>query len=305
MAVSTQKKTAIKFNPVPELAKASSGIGLRAPHFQCVLDEKPDIGWLEIHSENFFSPGGIPQQYLEKIRPFYPLSFHGIGLSLGSSCGVDNHHLAQLKALVDAFEPKLVSDHLSWSADNTRAAPDLLPLPLTREAFEIFRINIDRVQDRLRRPILVENPSAYVSFDERDMKETEFLTELARKTGCGLLIDINNIHVSTHNLGGDARRYIHEIPPELVGEIHLAGYQINQVGGHEVYIDAHNNPVYAPVWELYEFALENFGDAPTLIEWDNDLPSLARLVEEARKADSLRTLYAAQPSLKEGTNDCA
>ena len=283
-----QARTEHKFNPVPELVNANSGIGLRAPHFDVLLEQRPRAGWLETHSENYFCPGGVPDKYLEKIRELYPLSLHGVGLSLGSAQGLDPEHLCQLKALVHKFEPALVSDHLSWSASGERAVPDLLPLPMTRQSLDVFCANIDRAQSALGRPILIENPSLYATFSEQEMSETEFLTQTAAKTGCGLLIDVNNIHVCAHNLGVDSRKYLSEIPASAVGEIHLAGYQINKMGDQDIYIDAHNNPVYDAVWDLYVHALELFGNVPTMIEWDNDLPPLERLAEEAAKADVLR-----------------
>lgn len=276
------------FNPVPELAKASSGIGLRAPHFEAVLTRKPAVGFFEAHSENFFCPGSVPDFYLQKIRADYPVSLHSVGLSLGSAQGIDPIHLEQLAALVSRTEPVLVSDHLSWSAVGARAVPDLLPAPLTEESLHIFACNITRVQEALERPLLVENPSLYTSFDGNAFSEPEFLTELCRKTGCGLLLDINNIHVSTSNTGGDAKAYLRAIPRDCVGEIHLAGYQCNRVNGRDVLVDAHNNPVYDEVWDLYTLALELLGDRPTLIEWDNDLPDLDTLAAEAAKADTRR-----------------
>jgi len=274
---------------MPGLAKTSSGIGLREMHYEDVLAQKPAVGFLEAHSENFFRIGGVPFQYLMKCREHYPVSLHGVGLSLGSADGVKNAHLDKLKTLVALVAPALISEHISWSGIDGTAAPDLLPLPMTHEALNTVTANIQKVQDSLQRRILVENPSSYLSFKNSEMTEPAFLAEVARRTGCGLLLDINNIHVSAHNLGFNAVEYLRQIPREAVGEIHLAGYQINHVGEHDVFIDAHNNTVYEPVWNLYASALHMFGDCPTLIEWDSDIPVLEVLVAEAHKADAIRT----------------
>lgn len=286
---------------VPVLAVASTGIGARTPHYDDILQTRPDVGWLEVHSENFFNAGGPPLQYLEKLRTAYPLSFHGVGLSLGSACGLCEEHLSKLKSLTDRFNPVLVSEHLSWSGAGGRFVPDLLPLPMTYEALDILARNIDQAQTVLGRKILIENPSGYLAFIEQDMTETEFLKALVQKTGCGLLLDVNNIYVSAHNIGFDAEQYLSEIPPESVEEIHLAGYQVNNVDEKTVFIDAHNNPVHDGVWNLYKKALEHIGNTATLIEWDNDLPTLNGLLNEARKADTIReSLFTRNPAYVTG-----
>ncbi len=281
---------------MPGLGETSSGIGLREVHYADLLAQKPAVGFLEAHSENFFKIGGIPFQYLMKCREAYPVSLHGVGLSLGSADGVREAHLDKLKALVDQIEPALVSEHISWSGIGGVAVPDLLPLPLTGEALTIVAANIQKVQDKLQRRILVENPSSYLSFKDSEMTEPAFLAEVARRTGCGLLLDINNIHVSAHNLGFDAVEYLRQIPKETVGEIHLAGYQVNHVGEHEVFIDAHNHAVYDAVWDIYAAALDMLGDVPTLIEWDSNIPALEVLVAEAVKADVIRARRARKSS---------
>jgi hypothetical protein len=286
--MSKQKPTSLPTGFDPELAKAGSGIGLRAPHHDDILARRPAVGFLEAHSENYFSIGGVPFGYLMKCREHYPISLHGVGLSLGSADGVKEKHLAKLKTLVDIVEPVLVSEHISWSNLGPIAVPDLLPLPMTGEALDIVCGNIAKVQDTLKRPILVENPSRYLSFRDSDMDEPSFLEEVARRAGCGILLDINNIHVSAHNIGFDAFEYLGKIPKGIVGEIHLAGYQVNKAGNHEIFIDAHNNPVSDAVWALYEAALEKLGNVPTLIEWDGDIPALERLAGEAEKADRIR-----------------
>jgi len=273
---------------IPELAKTSSGIGLREIHYEDVLAQKPAVGFLEAHSENFFRIGGVPFQYLMKCRELYSVSLHGVGLSLGSADGVRDAHLAKLKTLVGHIEPAQVSEHISWSGIGGTAVPDLLPLPMTNEALNTVTANIQKVQDSLQRRILVENASSYLSFKDSEMTEPAFLAEVVRRTGCGLLLDINNIHVSAHNLGFNPIEYLRQIPKEAVGEIHLAGYQVNRVGEHEVFIDAHNHAVYETVWNLYATALHMFGDTQTLIEWDSEIPALEVLVAEAYKADAIR-----------------
>lgn len=273
----------------PVLAQTGTGIGARVPHFDEILETRPAVGFLEVHSENFFAAGGPQPAYLEKLRALYPVSLHGVGLSLGSAEGIDKEHLRKLKTLIERIQPALVSEHLSWSGMGGIHLPDLLPLPMTTEALTVIARNIDEAQDALGRPILIENPSAYLAFVEQGMTEPEFLAALVKKTGCSLLLDINNIHVSAHNTGFDVDAYLAGIPADAVAEIHLAGYQVNVVEGHEVFIDAHNNPVYPAVWELYEKALKRFGNTATLIEWDTDIPALSVLLDEAAKADTIRT----------------
>lgn len=274
--------------PNPELASARTGIGLRPPHMAEVASSKPQTGFLEAHSENYFRIGSRPFEDLLECREHYPVSLHGVGLSLGSADGVSKEHLQKLKILADILDPAMVSEHLSWSSYNGRSVPDLLPLPMTEEALKVICANIDHVQEFLNRVILVENPSSYLAFEHADMSETDFIAEAAKRTGCGLLLDVNNIAVSAHNMNFDAKAYLDALPQNIVGEYHLAGYQVNDADGHEIFIDAHNHPVYDTVWELYRHALSRFGDAPTLVEWDADIPPLARLLAEAKKADAIR-----------------
>lgn len=270
------------------LSDLSSGIGLRAAHFKDILEQKPPVGFLEAHSENYFRAGGLPFEQLMECRKIYPVSLHGVGLSLGSADGVSEDHLKKLKTLVDAVDPALVSEHISWSRLGAIAVPDLLPLPLTGESFDIVAANISRTQDFLGRAILVENPSACLAFTGAEMPESAFLSALCARTGCGLLLDVNNVYVSACNIGFVPEIYIDEIPLGIVREIHLAGHQVNAVGDREMLVDAHNKPVCDAVWSLYAHALKRFGDMPTLIEWDNDLPALSVLTGEAKKADALR-----------------
>ncbi len=269
--------------PIP----AQAGIGLRGQHYRAVLETRPPVGWFEVHSENYFGGGGRPLYFLERIRADYPLSLHGVGLSLGSTDPLNLAHLRRLKDLVARFEPTFVSEHLSWSSVGGRYLNDLLPLPYSAEALVHIVERIGRVQEYLGRQILVENISRYLSYEHSTLPEWEFVAEAARRSGCRILLDINNIYVNAVNHGFDERAYVDAIPRELVQEIHLAGFTRNRFEDGEIIIDSHNRPVADPVWALYRHALERLGPKPTLIEWDTDLPALTVLVEEARKADAL------------------
>ncbi len=231
--------------------------------------------------------GGPAVRALDEIRGRYPLSLHGVGLSLGSAEGVDRRHLGRLRALVERLEPALVSEHLSWSVAGGAYLNHLLPLPYTEEALDVVCRNVDRVQGELGRAILVENPSTYLRFADSPIPEPEFLTELARRTGCGLLCDVNNVFVSAHNLGWDAAAYLDALPAEKVAEIHLAGHAANDADGQVILIDDHGSRVPENVWALFRRALTRFGPLPTLVEWDTDIPSLDVLLGEAREADRL------------------
>ncbi len=256
------------------------GIGLRAAHYGEILARRPVAGFLEVHSENFFAAGGPDLAWLERFGALYPLSLHGVGLSLGSADPLDERHLARLEALVARFAPLLVSEHLSWSSFGGRHANDLLPLPYTEEALVHVCARIGEVQDRLRRPILVENVSSYLEFAESTLPEWEFVAEVARRAGCALVLDVNNIHVNAMNHGFDARAYLEAIPRDAVGEIHLAGHESSE----GILIDTHGAPVCDAVWSLYGAALERFGPQPTLVEWDSRIPPLDVLLGEAAKA---------------------
>jgi uncharacterized protein (UPF0276 family) len=263
------------------------GIGLRAPHYRDFLQRKPALDFVEVHSENFFGVddeiGGAPRQLLERVRADYALSLHGIGLSLGSAEPVRRPHLQQLKWLDRRFAPWLLSDHLAWVGIGGRYANDLLPLPYTEEALAVVRENVATTQDFLGRDMLIENPSSYLAFAHSTIPEWEFLNELAQATGCGLLLDINNIYVSAMNLGFDPYEYVASIDAKRVGEIHLAGFTRTP----DRLIDTHSRPVDAAVWALYEFALQRCGARPTLIEWDAELPALDVLLDEAGRAAEL------------------
>jgi len=268
---------------VPALA----GIGLRSQHYGEVVDFHPPVGWFEVHSENYFGKGGIPHFYLEKVRADYPVSLHGIGLSLGSTDPLDAVHLEKLKALVVRIEPDLVSEHLSWGSFGGAYLNDLIPLPYTEESLSHIVNRITQVQDFLGRRILIENPSSYLEFAHSTLTESEFLVETARHSGCGILLDVNNVYVSCSNHGWDTMDYLRGIPAGLVEEIHLAGHTLNQFEGGEILIDTHNRTVCDEVWQLYEYTLQRLGPRPTLIEWDTDIPPLQILLDEARKADQL------------------
>lgn len=259
----------------------AAGIGLRAPHVEQVLAERPSVQWFEVHSENYFAEGGAALAALTRIRADYPLSLHGVGLSIGSTDPLDFDHLAKLKRLVERIEPEFVSEHLCWSGVAGRHFNDLLPLPFTEEALEHVCARVGAVQDYLGRAILVENVSSYYVFAESTLDEYEFVAALAARSGCRLLVDVNNIHVNACNHGIDALAYLGAIAPASVAEIHLAGFE----GSGRNLIDSHGAPVATEVWSLYRAALERFGPVPTLIEWDTNIPPLATLQTEAAIAE--------------------
>ncbi len=267
------------------------GVGLRSPHIHHFLAEKPDIGWLEIHSENYFTVNSPARQQLRDIANHYPISCHGIGMSLGSADELDKQHLSQLKQLVEEIDPIAVSDHLSWSSVDGQYFNDLLPLPYTEEALAHFCRKVEQVQDTLGRQLLVENPSSYLSFNHSTIPEWEFLRAVQQRTGCGLLFDLNNIYVSSFNHGFDCQTYLDAIDPRTVKEIHLAGFTVKQFEQGEIWIDTHSKPVSEPVWQLYrQWVRQHFaalGGVPTLIEWDLDIPELDVLLGEAEKAQQI------------------
>jgi len=276
-------------NPIPPPPWSGlppvAGIGLRVEHYSEFIATRPAVGFIEAHSENYFGRGGQPLQVLQQARRDYPLSLHGVGLSIGSVDPVNADHLARLRALIERFEPALVSDHLCWSSVGGVYANDLLPLPYTEEALGHVISRVQRVQETLRRQILLENVSSYFEYDDSAMPEWAFLTEVAARSGCGILLDVNNIFVSAHNHGFDAQRYLEAIPRAAVGEIHLAGFIARHFDDGDILIDTHSAPVADEVWALFAQALRRFGPTPTLIEWDTDLPPLATLVAEAHHAD--------------------
>ncbi len=271
-----------------EQVEQRAGIGARAPHIAQILSERPtDIGWIEVHPENYMSAGGVSLEELAALRLHYPLSLHGVGLSLVSSEVLDRQHLDFLKALVDRTAPILVSEHLAWSAWEGRFFNDLLPVPMSEEALGVAVARIDEVQDYLGRRILIENPSLYGHLPENVIPEPEFLASLARRTGCGLLLDVNNIIVSANNLGFDAYAWLKDFPMDDIGEIHLAGHAVIDFEGRKICIDDHGSAIGEEVWQLAEYVLTLTGARPILVERDKNIPPLEDLRREARRAQFL------------------
>jgi uncharacterized protein len=259
------------------------GIGLRTKHFQQFLEGKPRVDWVEAISENFMMGGGRPLAVLEKVRRDVPVALHGVALSIGGTDALDETYLKQLGALVERFEPAIVSDHLCWGAHGGRYVHDLLPLPYTPEALSHVARRVEQVQERLGRQILLENVSSYMAFNDSSMTEWEFLAEISRRADCGILLDVNNIYVSANNHAFDPRAYLAGIPVDRVGQIHLAGHR--DEGAY--LFDTHDRRVCAEVWQLYSEAVERFGRISTLIEWDEDIPELDVLVKESEQARTL------------------
>jgi uncharacterized protein (UPF0276 family) len=265
------------------------GLGLRPVHYDHVLSRRPAVSWFEVISENYMglrggSSGGRPLEVLEKVRRDYPVMLHGVSLSIGSADALNQDYLKRLKRLIGIVEPGIVSDHLCWPGVDGRNLHDLLPLPYTEAVIDHVAARLRRVQEFLGRRILVENVSSYLTYRHSEMTEWEFLTEIAVRADCGILLDVNNIHVSAVNHGFNALDYINAIPVERVGQMHLAGY--SDEGGF--LIDTHDHPVSAPVWDLYAAAIRRFGRVPTLIEWDDKIPSFERLEQEAARAEEVR-----------------
>jgi uncharacterized protein (UPF0276 family) len=268
---------------------ASAGIGLRAQHHADVIEQLPRVGWFEAHAENYFAEGGGRPAWLERVREHYPVSLHGVGLSLGSADPLDSRHLEALKRAVRRFEPALVSEHLSWSSVGGRFANDLLPLPYTEEAVRHVAARIGAVQDFIGRQILIENVSSYFEYCDSRMPEWEFVAAVAVAAGCGVLLDLNNVYVAARNHGFDPGRFLNGIPRGLVQEFHLAGHATVPFADRELLVDTHDAPVCAAVWDLYRSALLRFGTVPVLIEWDSGIPPLPVLAAEAHKADAVQT----------------
>ncbi|MEJ8573843.1 DUF692 domain-containing protein [Microbaculum marinum] len=267
---------------------ARAGVGLKARHYRTILRDEPDIGWFEVHPENYMGAGGPPHRYLTAIRERYPLSLHGVGLSIGGDRPLDKEHLRRLKALVDRYEPGLFSEHLAWSTHDEGYLNDLLPLPYTEETLVRVAGHVDEVQSAVGRQMLLENPSTYVRFAESDLSEVDFIAELAARTGCGLLLDVNNVHVQATNHGFDAAGYIDAFPVEHVGEIHLAGHARETDDlGQPLLIDAHDREVDRIVWDLYARVIRRAGPLPTLIEWDANVPEWPVLFSEAMLAEDV------------------
>ena len=268
---------------------ATAGVGLRTAHYDDFLDVEapPTARWLEVHAENYFARGGMHRGMLSTLAERYPISIHGVALSLGSAEGLDPEHLERLADLVAEVDPILVSEHLAWSRVGGVYYNDLLPLPLTCETLDIVSANVEQAQRRLGRPILVENPSGYLTIDHSTLGEAEFLSRLVSRTGCCLLFDVNNLFVSAANLGLDVEDWLATVPPTAIGEIHLAGHAADDSGRGPLLIDTHAAPVAEAVWALYASVVARFGPRPTLVEWDSDIPPLADLLREADRAQAI------------------
>lgn len=274
---------------------AGSGVGLRLPHIHEVVETLPPARWLEIHPENFLANPHATELLLE-ARRVYPVAVHTVGISIGSATGIDRTHLRRVRALVDRLDPCFVSGHLAWSTHEGEYLNDLVPLPYDEETLRLLTIHIDEVQDGLGRAYLVENPASYFGFTASTMNEVEFLCELTERSGCRLLCDVSNIYVSAHNMGFDPYDYIDGLPLQAVAEIHLGGFTVEPdeaLPGAEILVDTHASFVSEPVWALYDYAVRRFGAIPTLIEWDNEIPSFATLLAEATRADQIMAHNAA------------
>ncbi len=266
----------------------STGIGLRSPHLAEIAATRPELGFLEVHAENYMAETAALDRLLE-LRRDYPVSLHGVALSLGSADELDRAHLGRFRALIERIEPVLVSEHLAWSAIGGAYLNDLLPLPYNEESLDIFCSHVEEAQEAIGRRLLIENPSSYLRYRHSCIPEAEFLTEVARRTGCGILCDVNNIYVSARNFGFNPIAYLDALPVEATGEIHLAGHHTAE--DVDILIDDHGSRVAQPVWELYAAALRRLGPVPTLIEWDTNLPALEMLLDEARHAQELAHVH--------------
>lgn len=265
---------------------ACAGVGFKAEHASDILGGKASVGWFEIHPENYMVAGGPRLAMLADVCAQYPVSMHGVGLSLGGGDPLDARHLADLKRLVDRFNPAMVSEHIAWSSHEGLYMADLLPTPMTKTSLDQLVAAIDTVQSHIDRRILIENPTSYLPLPQNSISELDFITEAARRSGCGLLIDVNNIYISAHNLGFDAEVFVDGIPADLVGEVHLAGHERDANDQDSILIDTHSRPVADPVWALFDRLIARIGPRPTLIEWDNDVPSWPVLQHEAALADT-------------------
>jgi len=264
-----------------------AGVGLKPQHYRDILETSPDIGFFEVHAENYMGAGGPPHRYLAAIHERYPLSIHGVGLSIGAARSLDLDHLARLKQLIGRYEPGLFSEHLAWSSHGDTFLNDLLPVPYTAETLKRVVSHIDEVQETLGRQMLLENPSTYLSFAESTYTEPDFIAEVQRRTGCGLLLDVSNVHVASTNQEWDPLGYIDGYPLAHVQEIHLAGFTAEtDEQQRPLLIDTHSRPVDPIVWQLYDYTIDKLGPVPTLIEWDASLPSWPDLHAEAKRAEA-------------------
>ncbi len=263
-----------------------AGVGFKGEHAETVCRDRPDIGWFEVHPENYMVAGGPRPAVLEDLRGRYPLSLHGVGMSLGGAERLHADHLEAFRGLVERFDPGLVSEHIAWSAHDGLWFADLLPPSLSRDGLDRLCDNIDEMQEALGRPILIENPANYLLLPDREMDEVTFVVEAAKRTGCGLLLDVNNVHVSAENIGVDAQDYLDAIPGNLIGEIHLAGFTVDEAAGERLLIDSHGAAVDGAVWRLYDRLIARIGPRPTLVEWDKDIPAWDVLYAEAVEAET-------------------
>ena len=266
---------------------AAAGVGFKPEHFADIRAMSPDLGFFEIHAENYMGAGGAPHAMLEALRADYALSLHGVGLSIGGARGLDAEHLKRLRALIERYQPESFSEHLAWASHGADYLNDLLPLPYTPETLSLVCDHVDQVQEALGRRMLLENPATYVLFDDSTIPETEFLREVVQRTGCGLLLDVNNVFVSTTNHRTDARRYLADFPLEAVGEIHLGGHAEEDLPSGPLLIDNHGAEVAEPVWVLFEEVIARTGPLPSLIEWDNDVPAFPVLLADAVRAGEI------------------
>jgi len=270
------------------IASCSVGIGLRSPHVSEIAATRPELAFLEVHAENYMAETLALDRLLE-LRRDYPVSLHGVALSLGSAEELDRRHLHRFKALIERIEPMLVSEHLAWSAIDGTYLNDLLPLPYNETSLDLFCRHVEEAQEALGQRLLIENPSAYLRYRYSPIPEPEFIGEVARRTGCGILCDVNNIYVSAWNFGFDPVAYLDALPVDAIGEIHLAGHHAAE--DVDILVDDHGSRVAKPVWELYAAAIRRFGSVPTLIEWDTNLPTLEVLLDEANHAGELAHVH--------------
>lgn len=282
---------ALRHATIPDHA----GVGLKPEHYRHILETLPDIGFFEVHAENYMGAGGPPHRYLTHVRESYPLSLHGVGLSIGADQPLDNEHLKRLAALIARYQPALFSEHLAWSTHETAYYDDLLPVPYTLECLSRVCEHIDQVQSTLHRQMLLENPSTYLAFAESTFSEADFIAEVARRTGCGLLLDVNNVQVASTNQLWNSYRYIDDYPLRHVQEIHLGGNTPEaDEKGRPLLIDTHDRPVDANVWQLYAHAIGRLGPVPTLIEWDAKLPDWPELEAEAKRAEAVMFAHSGE-----------
>ena len=263
------------------------GVGFKPDHFTAIRANSAGIGFFEVHAENYLGAGGLPHAQLAALRADHPLSIHGVGLSIGGNAGLDAAHLDRVRRLCDRYEPESFSEHLAWSSHGAEYLNDLLPLPYTEETLALVCTHVDQVQSTLGRRMLLENPATYLRFAQSTIPETEFLAEIARRTGCGLLLDMNNVFVSCTNHGSDPRQWLAAFPLHLAGEIHLGGHDAEDLPSGPLLIDSHGAPVADPVWALYAEVIAIAGPLPTLVEWDNDLPAWPVLAAEAARAGAI------------------